>query len=71
MISTVQFEGRKGRHSTNDGTGPVATRGGTMVGYSFTLEGQAVDEDKGWTLDLTDPKVTGGELIRTTKQDKI
>lgn len=54
---TVQFEDEKG-YSTNDGTGPVATRGGTMVGYSFTLEGQAVDEDKGWTLDLTDPKVT-------------
>lgn len=54
---TVQFEDEKG-YSTNDGTGPVATLGGTMVGYSFTLEGQAVDEDKGWTLDLTDPKVT-------------
>ena len=54
---TVQFEDEKG-YSTNDGSGPVATLGGTMDGYSFTLEGQAVDEDKGWTLDLNDPKVT-------------
>lgn len=63
---TVQFEDEKG-YSTNDGTGPVATRGGTMVGYSFTLEGQAVDEDKGWTLDLTDPKVTAAIDKATTE----
>ena len=66
---TVQFEDEKG-YSTNDGTGPVATRGGTMVGYSFTLEGQAVDEDKGWTLDLTDPKVTAA-IDKATKQAKF
>ena len=41
-----------------------------MVGYSFTLEGQAVDEDKGWTLDLTDPKVTAA-IDKATKQAKI
>lgn len=66
---TVQFEDEKG-YSTNDGTGPVATLGGTMVGYSFTLEGQAVDEDKGWTLDLTDPKVTAA-IDKATKQAKF
>lgn len=65
----MQFEDEKG-YSTNDGTGPVATRGGTMVGYSFTLEGQAVDEDKGWTLDLTDPKVTAA-IDKATKQAKF
>lgn len=54
---TVQFEDEKG-YSTNDGTGPVATRGGTMVGYSFTLEKQVVADGADWTLDLTDPKVT-------------
>ena len=55
---TVQFEDEKG-YSTNDGRGPVATLGGTMdnTTYSFTLKGQAVDEDKGWTLDLTDTAV--------------
>lgn len=64
---TVQFEDEKG-YSTNDGTGPVATRGGTMDDtYSFTLKGQAVDEDKGWTLDLTDPKVTAAIDKATTK----
>ena len=63
---TVQFEDEKG-YSTNDGRGPVATRGGTMDGYSFTLKGQAVDEDKGWTLDLTDPKVTAAIDKATTK----
>lgn len=41
-----------------------------MVGYSFTLEGQAVDEDKGWTLDLTDPKVTAA-IDKATKQAKF
>lgn len=54
---TVQFEDEKG-YSTNDGTGPVATLGGTMVGYSFTLEKQVVADGADWTLDLTDPKVT-------------
>lgn len=64
---TVQFEDETG-YSTNDGTGPVATRGGTMDDtYSFTLKGQAVDEDKGWTLDLTDPKVTAAIDKATTK----
>ena len=38
--------------------------------YSFTLEGQAVDEDKGWTLDLTDPKVTAA-IDKATKQAKF
>lgn len=38
-----------------------------MDGYSFTLKGQAVDEDKGWTLDLTDPKVTAAIDKATTK----
>ena len=63
---TVQFEDETG-YSTNDGRGPVATLGGTMDGYSFTLKGQAVDEDKGWTLDLTDPKVTAAIDKATTK----
>lgn len=63
---TVHFEDETG-YSTNDGSGPVATRGGTMDGYSFTLKGQAVDEDKGWTLDLTDPKVTAAIDKATTK----
>lgn len=54
---TVQFEDEKG-YSTNDGTGPVATLGGTMDGYSFTLEKQVVADGADWTLDLTDPKVT-------------
>lgn len=54
---TVQFEDEKG-YSTNDGKGPVATLGGTMVGYSFTLEKQVVADGADWTLDLTDPKVT-------------
>ena len=66
---TVQFEDEKG-YSTNDGAGPVATLGGTMDGYSFTLKGQAVDEDKGWTLDLTDPKVTAA-IDKATKQAKF
>ena len=65
---TVQFEDEKG-YSTNDGSGPVATLGGTMVGYSFTLEGQAVDEDKGWTLDLTNPTVQTA-IDNATKQAK-
>lgn len=54
---TVHFEDEKG-YSTNDGKGPVATLGGTMVGYSFTLEKQVVADGADWTLDLTDPKVT-------------
>ena len=54
---TVQFEDEKG-YSTNDGRGPVATLGGTMDGYSFTLEKQVVADGADWTLDLTDPKVT-------------
>ena len=55
---TVQFEDEKG-YSTNDGTGPVATLGGTMADtYSFTLEKQVVADGADWTLDLTDPKVT-------------
>lgn len=67
---TVQFEDEKG-YSTNDGRGPVATLGGTMDDtYSFTLKGQAVDEDKGWTLDLTDPKVTAA-IDKATKQAKF
>ena len=67
---TVQFEDETG-YSTNDGRGPVATLGGTMDDtYSFTLKGQAVDEDKGWTLDLTDPKVTAA-IDKATKQAKF
>lgn len=66
---TVQFEDETG-YSTNDGRGPVATLGGTMDGYSFTLKGQAVDEEKGWTLDLTDPKVTAA-IDKATKQAKF
>lgn len=54
---TVKFEDEKG-YSTNDGRGPVATLGGTMDGYSFTLEKQVVADDADWTLDLNDPKVT-------------
>lgn len=64
---TVQFEDEKG-YSTNDGRGPVATLGGTMDDtYSFTLKGQAVDEDKGWTLDLTDPDVKAAIDKATTE----
>lgn len=63
---TVQFEDEKG-YSTNDGLGPVATLGGTMAGYSFTLKGQAVDEDKGWTLDLTDSTVKEAIAKATTQ----
>lgn len=63
---TVQFEDETG-YSTNDGAGPVATLGGTMDGYSFTLKGQAVDEDKGWTLDLTDPDVKAAIDKATTE----
>lgn len=65
---TVQFEDEKG-YSTNDGTGPVATLGGTMDGYSFTLEKQVVADDADWTLDLTDPKVTEA-IDKATKRAK-
>lgn len=51
---TVQFEDKTGY--TADGTrDPVF--GSPMTGYSFTLKGQAVEEGKGWTLDLTNPVV--------------
>lgn len=63
---TVQFEDETG-YSTNDGTGPVATLGGTMDGYSFTLEKQVVADGADWTLDLTDPKVTKAIDNATTK----
>lgn len=63
---TVQFEDEKG-YSTNDGRGPVATLGGTMDGYSFTLEKQVVADGADWTLDLTDPKVTKAIDNATTK----
>lgn len=63
---TVQFEDEKS-YSTNDGKGPVATLGGTMVGYSFTLEKQVVADGADWTLDLTDPKVTAAIDKATTK----
>lgn len=54
---TVQFEDEKG-YSTNDGSGPVATRGGTMDDkYSFTLEKQVVADGADWTLDLTNSVV--------------
>ena len=51
----VEFEDKTGY--TEDGTStPVL--GGTMEDkYSFTLKGQLVDEDKGWTLDWNDPDV--------------
>lgn len=61
---TVQFEDEKG-YSTNDGRGP--TLGGTMDGYSFTLEKQVVADGADWTLDLTDPKVTKAIDNATTK----
>lgn len=63
---TVQFEDETG-YSTNDGRGPVATLGGTMDGYSFTLKGQAVDEDKGWTLDLNNSDVKAAIDKATTE----
>lgn len=63
---TVQFEDETG-YSTNDGRGPVATLGGTMDGYSFTLEKQVVADGADWTLDLTDPKVTKAIDNATTK----
>lgn len=67
---TVQFEDEKG-YSTNDGTGPVATLGGTMDDtYSFTLEKQVVADDADWTLDLTDTKVTKA-IDNATKQAKF
>ena len=51
---TVQFEDETGY--TADGTkDPVL--GSPMTGYSFTLKGQAVEEGKEWTLDLTNPEV--------------
>lgn len=51
---TVQFEDETGY--TEDGTStPVL--GGLMTGYSFTLEGQAVEKGKDWTLNLDDPDV--------------
>ena len=51
---TVQFEDNTGY--TADGTkDPVL--GSPMTGYSFTLKGQAVEEGKEWTLDLTNPEV--------------
>lgn len=54
---TVQFEDEKG-YSTNNGSGPVATRGGTMDDkYSFTLEKQVVADGADWTLDLTNSVV--------------
>lgn len=67
---TVQFEDETG-YSTNDGTGPVATLGGTMDDtYSFTLEKQVVADDADWTLNLTDPKVTKA-IDNATKQAKF
>lgn len=63
---TVHFEDETG-YSTNDGRGPVATLGGTMDGYSFTLEKQVVADGADWTLDLTDPKVTKAIDNATTK----
>ena len=54
---TIQFEDETG-YSTNDGSGPVATRGGTMDDkYSFTLEKQVVADGADWTLDLTNSVV--------------
>lgn len=54
---TIQFEDETG-YSTNNGTGPVATRGGTMDDkYSFTLEKQVVADGADWTLDLTNSVV--------------
>lgn len=51
---TVQFEDETGY--TADGTkDPVL--GSPMTGYSFTLKGQAVEEGKEWTLDLTNSEV--------------
>lgn len=51
---TVQFEDETGY--TADGTkDPVL--GSPMTEYSFTLKGQAVEEGKEWTLDLTNPEV--------------
>ena len=53
----IQFEDETG-YSTNDGSGPVATRGGTMDDkYSFTLEKQVVADGADWTLDLTNSVV--------------
>lgn len=61
---TVQFEDATGY--TEDGTStPVL--GGTMDGYSFTLEGQAVEKGKGWTLDLTDTTVKEAIKNATTQ----
>ena len=51
---TVQFEDNTGY--TADGT-KTPVFGSPMIGYSFTLTGQAVEKGKGWTLDLTDPDV--------------
>ena len=63
---TVQFEDEKG-YSTNDGTGPVATLGDPMDGYSFTLKAQVVEKNKGWTLNLNDPTVKTAIENATTK----
>lgn len=51
---TVQFEDETGY--TADGT-KDSVLGSPMTGYSFTLKGQAVEEGKEWTLDLTNPEV--------------
>ena len=54
----IQFEDEKG-YSTNDGTGPVATLGGTMddTTYSVTLYNQKVLPGSSWTLDLSKENV--------------
>ena len=61
---TVQFEDNTGY--TEDGTSkPVL--GGLMTGYSFTLEGQAVEKGKDWTLNLDDPDVKAAIDNATTE----
>lgn len=60
----IQFEDEKG-YSTNDGTGPVATLGGTMddTTYSVTLYNQKVLPGSSWTLDLSKENVP--EQVKT------
>ena len=67
----VEFEDEKG-YSTNNGSGPVATLGGTMDDkYSFTVKGQLVEDGTNWTLDLTDPTVKKKIDEATTEAKRV
>lgn len=65
---TVQFEDKTGY--TADGT-KTPVFGSPMIGYSFTLTGQAVEKGKGWTLDLTNPVVQEKIDAATTEAKNV